>query len=658
MKIGSKKETKSLMSVLLALNILAMPISPVFAMGGSKTVLECALEDCETDENLIFDNTQEPNNEETNIDFLAQEAPAETPSLQGNLSEETLVDANFSQAATFEGESLQKEATDVSEVEALQEETPEKSSTLELPTAAAAGAEGSETAEPESGLTLAEWNYTEENGGIVLTSLKDNNAKNVVVPGEFTDAPGKQVYIKGGNADRTTYPSAVTNLQFKELYDGIRVKFLNNADTAFRYYNNLKNFDGSGLDTSGVTDMRLMFADCPSLTVVHGLRKWDTKKVTNIRDMFNGCTALTTISGLEKWETEYVENLDSMFYGCTALNEINCLKEWSTENVGNMETMFYGCKNLKLVNLANCDLSKGGRYVNMYAVFAGTNQAPLLVISPEEKLKNYNYAGDRRTPVGPKFDANGGKFPESSADGGEDAGISTQADGEVSADGSEIRQGKTTYWLENNNTAVDEFISTAIEQPTRDDGLVFCGWEPQDLPENPNAYDRMTATYKAKWGTLKINATDREIEQGATFDPLDGVTAEDGNGDPIPANQIAVISNDVDVNKSGDYSVTYKATDSFGNTAQKTITVKVKAKPQIIEPDKNKPSSPNETDKTEIDTNEPNTNSTTPEEAPLDLIRTSDKLNDFTLSSLALAATLAPLGLILNSKLRKKKSDG
>ncbi len=36
MKIGSKKETKSLMSVLLALNILAMPRSPVFATGGVK----------------------------------------------------------------------------------------------------------------------------------------------------------------------------------------------------------------------------------------------------------------------------------------------------------------------------------------------------------------------------------------------------------------------------------------------------------------------------------------------------------------------------------------------------------------------------------------------------------------------------------------------
>jgi bacterial surface protein 26-residue repeat len=198
--------------------------------------------------------------------------------LQGNLSEETLVDANSPQAATFEGESLQKEATDVSEVEALQEEPPEKSSTLDLPTAAADGAEGSETAEPESGLTLAEWNYTEENGGIVLTSLKDNNAKNVVIPGEFTDAPGKQVYIKGSN---TKYPNSSTSLEFREI-DGKKVKVANaSLASAFEVYG-LERFNGSGLNTTGVTTMDMLFHGCRNLTEITGMANWDTSAVTNM----------------------------------------------------------------------------------------------------------------------------------------------------------------------------------------------------------------------------------------------------------------------------------------------------------------------------------------------------------------------------------------
>lgn len=42
---------------------------------------------------------------------------------------------------------------------------------------------------------------------------------------------------------------------------------------------------------------------------------------------------------------------------------------------------------------------------------------------------------------------------------------------------------------------------------------------------------------------------------------------------------------------------------------------------------------------------------------PLDIVKTGDNLTDFTLSSLALALTLAPLGLMLTSKIRKKKFD-
>ncbi len=129
---------------------------------------------------------------------------------------------------------------------------------------------------------------------------------------------------------------------------------------------------------------------------------------------------------------------------------------------------------------------------------------------------------------------------------------------------------------------------------------MFCGWEAHDLPENPNAYDRMTATYKAKWGQININANDQEIEQGQAFDPLDCVTATDGNGDSIPKEQIKVIGN-VDVNTAGDYSVTYEAADSYGNTAQKPITVTVTEKPQVIEPDNNEHSNPNDSDTIESD---------------------------------------------------------
>lgn len=45
------------------------------------------------------------------------------------------------------------------------------------------------------------------------------------------------------------------------------------------------------------------------------------------------------------------------------------------------------------------------------------------------------------------------------------------------------------------------------------------------------------------------------------------------------------------------------------------------------------------------------------QESSLDIVKTGDNLTDFTLSSLALALTLAPLGLMLTSKIRKKKFE-
>ncbi|WP_430535351.1 Ig-like domain-containing protein [Listeria rocourtiae] len=71
-----------------------------------------------------------------------------------------------------------------------------------------------------------------------------------------------------------------------------------------------------------------------------------------------------------------------------------------------------------------------------------------------------------------------------------------------------------------------------------------------------------------------INATDKVLTVGDTFDPMAGVTAtdkEDGN----LTSKIIVTSNNVDTTKAGTYAVTYSVTDSDKNTTTKTISVKV-----------------------------------------------------------------------------------
>lgn len=121
-------------------------------------------------------------------------------------------------------------------------------------------------------------------------------------------------------------------------------------------------------------------------------------------------------------------------------------------------------------------------------------------------------------------------------------------------------------------TPTPEFGKT----PTRAD-YTFKGWAPA-------VEEKVTKdiTYNATWVMNRvpsneapvINATDKTLTVGDTFDPKADVTAtdeEDGN----LTNKIEVLKNKVDTTKAGKYEVTYKVTDRKGATSRKTITVTV-----------------------------------------------------------------------------------
>ena len=73
----------------------------------------------------------------------------------------------------------------------------------------------------------------------------------------------------------------------------------------------------------------------------------------------------------------------------------------------------------------------------------------------------------------------------------------------------------------------------------------------------------------------QIEASDKVINLGEKFEPLEGVTATDKEDGNITEN-IKIIENTVNVNAVGTYKVTYKVTDSKGAEAIKTIIVTVK----------------------------------------------------------------------------------
>ena len=116
---------------------------------------------------------------------------------------------------------------------------------------------------------------------------------------------------------------------------------------------------------------------------------------------------------------------------------------------------------------------------------------------------------------------------------------------------------------------------------------------PVDLTGNDNVYGYTLAsapgvsitTDKAVVVNQKpvITANDREIDENTEFNPKENVTAYDPEDGDI-TNKIEVTENTVNSKVPGEYRVTYKITDSSGETTIKTITIRVKEnKAPIIE---------------------------------------------------------------------------
>ena len=124
----------------------------------------------------------------------------------------------------------------------------------------------------------------------------------------------------------------------------------------------------------------------------------------------------------------------------------------------------------------------------------------------------------------------------------------------------------------------------------------------------------ITVTVNPKMEVLNeaptIDAADKTITVGDTFDPKAGVTAKDAEDGDL-TDKIEVVKNTVDTKKAGKYEVTYKVTDSDGATRTKTIKVTVKEKAPAPSTDKDKtPTTPNK-DKDKTTTVAPKTGDTT-----------------------------------------------
>jgi len=118
--------------------------------------------------------------------------------------------------------------------------------------------------------------------------------------------------------------------------------------------------DLSGLDTSEMTRMQLMFYNCSSLQTID-VSTFNTSSVTNMQSVFSGCSSLKSVD-LSAWDTSHVTTTKWMFSNCTNLKDIN-LSNFDSSAIGTAEKMFNGCSSLQHVNLG-----QRFRFITKYGV--------------------------------------------------------------------------------------------------------------------------------------------------------------------------------------------------------------------------------------------------------------------------------------------------
>ena len=117
------------------------------------------------------------------------------------------------------------------------------------------------------------------------------------------------------------------------------------AYNMFRMCSTLTTLDVSYLDTSQVTDMRYMFANCTKLPEIKGLESLDTSNVTNMSYMFSTCNLLTILD-LTSFDTSKATNMSYMFASLPRLTTIYVSDGWTTAGVTQTQILFNTCTKL------------------------------------------------------------------------------------------------------------------------------------------------------------------------------------------------------------------------------------------------------------------------------------------------------------------------
>lgn len=143
-----------------------------------------------------------------------------------------------------------------------------------------------------------------------------------------------------------------SNLTSVEFGPNWNTSNVTNMSSIFAQCSSLTELDLSGWDTSNVTDMCSMF--CQSGLTQVDFSGWDTSKVTDMSYMFSDCNL--GMVDFSDFDTENVTDMDYMFSDCGA--EVLILNSFNTSNVTTMRSMFKnGYFVTKVLDISSFDLS-------------------------------------------------------------------------------------------------------------------------------------------------------------------------------------------------------------------------------------------------------------------------------------------------------------
>ena len=184
------------------------------------------------------------------------------------------------------------------------------------------------------------------------------------------NAENKMLLLKIGSEDGI-YANASCAHLFEGYCNTIKIVFHDLFDTSqvtdmsYMVANceKLKEVDVDSFDTDKVTNMYAMFSNCKKIERVD-VSRFNTSNVTNMGLMFAICAKLEKLN-ISNFDTRKVTSMKTMFCGCSELKELD-VHGFDTRLVTDMSSMFLGCKNLRNLDISNFHFQKEAKTSNMF----------------------------------------------------------------------------------------------------------------------------------------------------------------------------------------------------------------------------------------------------------------------------------------------------